>query len=65
MTYDDRFIYVCRDVATRDPGNMSPPPLRRDFFGGFIDAFNVIDTYKDKTNAFQFGVTPMVFNAKD
>ncbi|HNP77159.1 MAG: DUF5916 domain-containing protein [Cyclobacteriaceae bacterium] len=59
MTYDDRFIYVYAVMYNQGPRKYVTTSLRRDFFGGFIDAFNVIiDTYKDKTNAFQFGVTP-------
>jgi len=35
------------------------PSLRRDYRGPAIDAFTlVIDTYKDRTNGFLFGVNP-------
>jgi hypothetical protein len=59
MTYDDRFIYVFAVMYNLGPRKYVTTSLRRDFSGGFIDTFNVImDTYKDKTNAFLFGITP-------
>lgn len=59
MTYDEHFIYVFAIMHNLGPRTYVTTSLRRDFNGGFIDAFNVIiDTYRDKTNAFQFGITP-------
>lgn len=59
MTYDDRFIYVFAVMYNLGPRKYVTTSLRRDFSGGFIDAFNVIlDTYQDRTNGFQFGLTP-------
>jgi len=59
MTYDDRFIYIFAVMHNLGPRKYITTSLRRDYSGGFIDVFNVIlDTYLDKTNAFQFGITP-------
>ncbi len=59
MTYDDNFVYIYATMFNIGPRKYVTTSLRRDFNGGFIDAFNVImDTYKDRTNAFQFGITP-------
>ena len=59
MTYDDRFIYVFAVMHNLGSRKYITTSLRRDYSGGFIDVFNVIlDTYRDKTNAFQFGITP-------
>ncbi len=59
LTYDDHFIYVFATMHNLGPRKYVTTSLRRDFSGGFIDVFNIIlDTYKDRTNAFQFGVTP-------
>jgi len=59
LTYDDRFLYIFAVMHNLGPRKYITTSLRRDFNGGFIDAFNVLlDTYQDKTNAFQFGITP-------
>ncbi len=59
MMYDERFIYVYAIMYSMAPRKYITNSLRRDFSGGFIDTFNVLfDTYKDKTNGFQFGITP-------
>jgi hypothetical protein len=59
MLYDDRFIYVYAVMYSMGPRKYITNSLRRDFSGGFVDTFNVLfDTYKDKTNGFQFGTTP-------
>ncbi len=59
MLYDDRFIYVYAVMYSLGPRKYITNSLRRDFSGGFVDTFNVLfDTYKDKTNGFQFGITP-------
>ena len=59
MTYDDHFIYVFAIMHNLGPRKYVTPSLRRDFRGEANDAFTVtLDTYKDRTNAFQFGVNP-------
>lgn len=59
MTYDDDALYVYAIMHRPQPGKYVTPSLRRDFRGEAYDAFVVqLDTYKDRTNAFQFGVNP-------
>lgn len=59
MTYDDHFIYVFARMSRLYPGKYVTPSLRRDFRGESFDSFVVqFDTYKDRTNAFQFGINP-------
>ena len=59
MTYDDHFIYVFAVMHNLGPREYVTPSLRRDFRGEANDAFTVtMDTYKDRTNAFQFGINP-------
>ena len=59
MTYDDDFVYVIAIMHNLGPREYITPSLRRDFRGRGFDSFTLIlDTYKDKTNAFFFGVDP-------
>ncbi|MBK5279128.1 MAG: carbohydrate binding family 9 domain-containing protein [Bacteroidia bacterium] len=59
MTYDDHYIYLFAIMHNLEPRNYITPSLRRDFRGEANDAFVlVLDTYRDNTNAFQFGVNP-------
>jgi hypothetical protein len=59
LTYDDQFLYVFAIMHNNEPRQYITPSLRRDFRGEANDAFVlVLDTYQDKTNAFQFGVNP-------
>ncbi len=59
MMYDDHFIYVYAVMRSLGPRSYITPSLKRDFRGEANDGFTVnIDTYKDRTNAFQFGVNP-------
>ena len=59
MTYDDDFIYVIAIMRNHGPREYVIPSLRRDYRGEAFDGFSVIlDTYKDKTNAFLFGINP-------
>ena len=60
MTYDDRFIYVFASMHNeKGIRKYVTPSLRRDYRGPAIDAFTMVfDTYKDRTNAFLFGVNP-------
>lgn len=59
MTYDDHALYIYAVMHRAKPGKYVTPSLRRDFRGEAYDAFVAqFDTYKDRTNAFQFGVNP-------
>ena len=59
MTYDDEFLYVAAIMRNLGPRDYITPSLRRDFRGRGYDSFTlVLDTYKDRTNAFVFGVNP-------
>jgi hypothetical protein len=59
MTYDDDFIYCIAIMHNLGPRQYVVPSLRRDYRGEAYDGFTLIlDTYKDKTNAFIFGVNP-------
>ncbi len=59
MSYDEHFIYVFAIMHNLGPRKYVTPSLRRDFRGEAFDAFVItLDTYKDRTNAFQFGVNP-------
>jgi len=58
ITYDDQFIYIGAIMYNRAKKYVTPS-LRRDFRGEANDSFSVVfDTFKDKTNAFIFGVNP-------
>lgn len=59
MAYDDDNLYVFAKMHNLGPREYVVPSLRRDFRGSAFDGFTVVlDTYKDKTNAFLFGVNP-------
>ena len=59
MTYDDQFIYIGAKLYRSGSQEYVTPSLRRDFRGAGYDVIAVIlDTYKDRTNAFSFGVNP-------
>ena len=59
MTYDDHFVYIFAVMYRQGEGEYITPSLRRDFRGEAFDSFvAVLDTYKDKTNAFSFGINP-------
>ena len=59
VTYDDQFLYVIAIMHNNGPRDYVIPSLRRDYRGEAYDGFTVVlDTYKDKTNAFLFGVNP-------
>lgn len=61
MTYDDNYIYIAAKMYNLTPGkgNYVTPSLRRDFRGDANDGISVVfDTFKDRTNAFIFGVNP-------
>lgn len=58
MAYDDDFLYIgVRCYSTG--GDFVVPSLRRDYSFRGSDNFSIFfDTYKDKTNAFLFGINP-------
>ncbi len=59
MVYDDQFLYIIAKMYNLGKREYVVPSLRRDYRGAAYDGFTVIlDTYKDKTNAFMFGVNP-------
>lgn len=59
LTYNDQFIYVAAIIKSVEDRSYVTPSLRRDFRGEANDGFTVVfDTFKDKTNAFLFGVNP-------
>lgn len=59
LTYDDHFIYLAAKMYNLGPRKYVTPSLRRDFRGEAIDGITfVFDTFKDRTNAFMFGVNP-------
>ncbi|MBX2897709.1 MAG: carbohydrate binding family 9 domain-containing protein [Cyclobacteriaceae bacterium] len=59
LTYDDQFIYIAAKMFNLGPRKYVTPSLRRDFRGEANDGISIVlDTFKDKTNAFIFGVNP-------
>ncbi|GHM98590.1 hypothetical protein WSM22_00800 [Cytophagales bacterium WSM2-2] len=60
MTYDDRFIYIFGTMYNNDSSRKYvTPSLRRDFRGPTYDGLSIVlDTYKDRTNGFLFGINP-------
>lgn len=59
LTYDENFIYIGAKMHNLGPRSYVTPSLRRDFRGEANDGVSVVfDTFKDKTNAFIFGVNP-------
>jgi len=59
LTYDDQFIYIGAKMYRSGSQEYVTPSLRRDFRGPSYDVIAVLlDTYKDRTNAFTFGVNP-------
>ena len=59
LTYDENFIYVGARMFSPGPRNYVTPSLRRDYRGEVNDGISVVfDTFKDRTNAFIFGVNP-------
>lgn len=58
MAYDDDFLYVAvKCYSTGD--DFVVPSLRRDYSFRGSDNFTIFfDTYRDKTNAFLFGINP-------
>ena len=59
MTYDDKNLYIIAVLHNVGPRKYVVESLQRDTRGVAYDGFYVIlDTYKDRTNAFMFSVSP-------
>jgi hypothetical protein len=59
LTYDENFIYIGAKMFNLGPRKYVTPSLRRDYRGEANDGVTVVfDTFKDRTNAFSFGVNP-------
>lgn len=59
IAFDDQNLYIAAVMENLGPRNYVSTSLRRDFRGEQNDAIVfVLDTFNDKTNAFQFGVNP-------
>jgi len=59
LTYDDQFIYMGAKMYNQGPRKYVTPSLRRDYRGEANDGISIVlDTFKDRTNAFVFGVNP-------
>ncbi len=59
MTYDDQFIYIFAVMHNNGERKYVTPSLRRDYDGQTSDGLSlVLDTYKDKTNGYYFGINP-------
>lgn len=59
LTYNEHFLYVYAIMHNVRARQYVTPSLRRDFRGEANDTFVIVlDTYQDKTNAFQFGINP-------
>ncbi len=59
MTYDDKFVYVFAKMNRINSNKYVTSSLRRDYRGEAFDGVTVVfDTFKDKNNAFLFGVNP-------
>ncbi len=58
MTYDEDFLYVAA-ICHSQGDDYVTPSLRRDFRAGGSDNLTLLfDTFRDKTNAFVFGINP-------
>lgn len=59
VAFDESNLYIAAVMENNGPRNYVSTSLRRDFRGEQNDAIVfVLDTFNDKTNAFQFGVNP-------
>ena len=60
VMYDDVNIYIfAKMMSPSKRDKYVTPSLRRDYRGRAFDGISVqLDTYKDKTNAFNFGLNP-------
>lgn len=59
IAYDDQALYVGAWLFDRSPGEIVVGEVRRDVNLANLDAFiMVLDTYRDRQNAFVFGTSP-------
>lgn len=60
LTYDDHNIYLAAKMYNLDPKRKYvTTSLRRDYRGEGLDGISIsFDTFKDRTNAFFFGINP-------
>lgn len=59
LSYDEKFVYVGAKMYNLGPRKYVTPSLRRDYRGEANDGVSIVfDTFKDRTNAFVFGVNP-------
>lgn len=59
IVFDDDNLYIAAVMENLGPRNYVSTSLRRDFRGEQNDAIVfVLDTFNDRTNAFQFGLNP-------
>jgi hypothetical protein len=59
ILYDDQNIYLFAKMYNNGPRSYVTPSLRRDFRGEANDGISfVFDTFRDRTNAFIFGINP-------
>lgn len=60
VAYDDKNLYIIAKMMNPGPRDKYIiPSYRRDFAGRAFDIFSVVlDTYQDRTNAFNFGMNP-------
>lgn len=60
ILYDEENIYILATLySPQQRDHYVTPSFRRDYLGRAFDGFTVIlDTYQDKTNAFNFGLNP-------
>ena len=59
IAFDENNLYIAAVMESNGPRKYVSTSLRRDFRGEQNDAIVfVLDTFNDKTNAFQFGVNP-------
>ncbi|OOG70657.1 carbohydrate binding family 9 domain-containing protein [Algoriphagus sp. A40] len=59
IAFDEHNLYIAAVMENLGPRNYVSTSLRRDFRGEQNDAIVIVlDTFNDKTNAFQFGINP-------
>jgi hypothetical protein len=59
IAFDDNNLYLAAEMLNRGERDYVSTSLRRDYRGEQNDGVTfVLDTFNDKTNAFQFGVNP-------
>jgi hypothetical protein len=59
IAFDDNNLYLAAEMLNRGERDYVSTSLRRDYRGEQNDGITfVLDTFNDKTNAFQFGINP-------